>query len=213
MTYDGWSPSYIFPTLFVPPKDYPTPGELFPASINRTATSRSIRFINRQDAEAMLIYTHGSCLDNGRAKARAACAYICEPSVDGCIASGLESLDFSGNVPTSPRAELWAAISALRRHRVWVGEGFTTLVLTSHSEYLVKGATEWAPAWVRNNWRGGSRKAKEVDNRDVWEILLEEVKRCHEAGLTVQMWKIRKGLDEKAYRAANGAAWTVHIPQ
>lgn len=39
------------------------------------------------------------------------------------------------------------------------------------SDYLIRGASEWAPRWQRSGWRtkGGS----EVQNRDAWEALLE----------------------------------------
>ncbi|KAG6262212.1 hypothetical protein E4U49_003290 [Claviceps purpurea] len=205
MAYGGRSPSYIFPTIFISPEEYPTPGMLFPASSRSTTT----RFINRRDAQQMLIYTHGSCLNNGQAKARAGCAYVFGPSEDGYIESSLASLDFPNNMPTNPRAELWAVILALRCYPIWVAEGFNKLVLASDSDWLVRGATEWAHVWVCRGWRK-TRSKEKVKNRDLWEIFFAEVKRCHEAGLMVRMWKIPKGLNEAAYWAANGAAWTVH---
>lgn len=42
--------------------------------------------------------------------------------------------------------------------------------LTTDSQYLVKGMTEWAQAWLRNGWRNS--KKEEVANRDLWERLL-----------------------------------------
>ncbi len=42
--------------------------------------------------------------------------------------------------------------------------------LTTDSQYLVKGMTEWIAGWQRKNWKN-SKKA-EVANRDLWERLL-----------------------------------------
>ena len=44
--------------------------------------------------------------------------------------------------------------------------------LTTDSQYLVKGMTEWIAGWQRKNWKN-SKKA-EVANRDLWERLLEQ---------------------------------------
>jgi ribonuclease HI len=39
------------------------------------------------------------------------------------------------------------------------------------SDYLIRGASEWAPRWQRSGWR--TRGGSEVQNRDMWEALLE----------------------------------------
>jgi ribonuclease HI len=67
---------------------------------------------------------------------------------------------------TNNRMELTAAISAL--------ETLTRpcrVVLTTDSQYLVKGMTEWISGWVKKGWVN-SRK-EPVLNRDLWERLLE----------------------------------------
>jgi ribonuclease HI len=65
---------------------------------------------------------------------------------------------------TNNRMELLAAISALealnRRCRV---------VLTSDSEYLRRGITEWIVNWKRRGWVTANRTP--VLNRDLWERL------------------------------------------
>jgi ribonuclease HI len=67
---------------------------------------------------------------------------------------------------TNNRMELTGAIEALaslkRPCRV---------VLTTDSQYLVKGMTEWLDGWVKKGWKN-SRK-EPVLNRDLWERLLE----------------------------------------
>lgn len=43
--------------------------------------------------------------------------------------------------------------------------------LTTDSEYLKKGMTEWVDSWVRRGWKNSQKKP--VANRDLWERLLE----------------------------------------
>jgi ribonuclease HI len=42
--------------------------------------------------------------------------------------------------------------------------------LTTDSQYLVKGITEWIGSWQRKGWKNS--KKEEVANRDLWERLL-----------------------------------------
>jgi ribonuclease HI len=46
--------------------------------------------------------------------------------------------------------------------------------VTTDSNYIVKGMTEWINGWIRNNWRNSQKK--EVLNRDLWERLLKASK-------------------------------------
>jgi len=69
---------------------------------------------------------------------------------------------------TNNRMELLGAISgleALKRP--------CHIRLTTDSQYLIKGVTEWSAGWRRNGWRNS--KKEEVANRDLWERLLELV--------------------------------------
>ncbi len=45
------------------------------------------------------------------------------------------------------------------------------VVLTTDSQYLVKGMTEWMAGWLKRGWKNS--KKEEVLNRDLWERLLE----------------------------------------
>lgn len=65
---------------------------------------------------------------------------------------------------TNNRMELTAAIrglSALKRP--------CQVDVTTDSQYLRKGVTEWMPQWKRRGWRTANGKA--VQNRDLWEEL------------------------------------------
>jgi len=81
--------------------------------------------------------------------------------------NGVEK-ELSGYEPetTNNRMELSAAIAglaALTRP--------CKVRLTTDSEYLKKGITEWIHAWVKKGWKNSQKK--EVANRDLWERLLE----------------------------------------
>ena len=84
--------------------------------------------------------------------------------------SGKEK-EISGCEPrtTNNRMELMAVISAIealkRPCRIRV---------TTDSNYIVKGMSEWINGWILNNWRNSQKKG--VLNRDLWERLLKAVK-------------------------------------
>jgi ribonuclease HI len=76
--------------------------------------------------------------------------------------------ELSGYAPetTNNRMELTAAIAGLealiRPCRVR---------LTTDSEYVKKGMTEWVAGWVLRGWKNAQKKP--VANRDLWERLLD----------------------------------------
>ncbi|HET8727424.1 MAG TPA: ribonuclease HI [Alphaproteobacteria bacterium] len=65
---------------------------------------------------------------------------------------------------TNNRMEMTAAIQALEALKRPV-----TVALTTDSEYLRKGITEWLPAWKRRGWKTADRKP--VKNVDLWQRL------------------------------------------
>jgi ribonuclease HI len=67
---------------------------------------------------------------------------------------------------TNNRMELTAAIEALRQLT-----RPCRVTVTTDSQYLVKGMTEWIEGWQRKGWRNS--KKEPVLNRDLWEALLE----------------------------------------
>ncbi|MCP3175898.1 ribonuclease HI [Desulfuromonas sp. KJ2020] len=69
---------------------------------------------------------------------------------------------------TNNRMEMMAAIAgleALKRP--------CQVHLTTDSQYLYKGMTEWIQGWIRKGWKNS--KKEEVLNRDLWERLLAAV--------------------------------------
>jgi ribonuclease HI len=65
---------------------------------------------------------------------------------------------------TNNRMELMAAIMALEH----IEEG-CRVELTTDSQYVAKGVTEWLANWKRNNWRNSQKKP--VKNQDLWQRL------------------------------------------
>jgi ribonuclease HI len=98
------------------------------------------------------------------------------PGVGGwgtVLRTGSHERELSGaeEITTNNRMELMAAIRGLEALKRPCG-----VVLTSDSQYLVKGMTEWLPGWMAKGWR--TSKKEEVLNRDLWERL-HELSRSH----------------------------------
>ena len=69
---------------------------------------------------------------------------------------------------TNNRMELQAAIESLR--------ALTQpchVVLTTDSEYLRRGITEWLPQWKKRQWK--TKQNKPVKNVDLWQLLDQAV--------------------------------------
>ncbi len=71
---------------------------------------------------------------------------------------------------TNNRMELLAAIEALEALK-----RPCTVILTTDSQYVRKGITEWMMNWKRNGWKTASRKP--VKNADLWQRLDQAVAR------------------------------------
>jgi ribonuclease HI len=108
------------------------------------------------------IWTDGGCLGN---PGPGAWAFVAR-SADG-------TLERSGFDPqtTNNRMELTAvreALAEISRHPGWKG---LPLTLSTDSQYVQKGITEWIHAWARNGWKTSAKKP--VKNSELWLALLE----------------------------------------
>ncbi len=107
------------------------------------------------------IFTDGACRGNPG------------PGGWGALLScrGKEKELFGGEpLTTNNRMELMAAIEALRSLR-----RRCSVVLTTDSQYVRNGITEWMPNWKRRGWKTAARKP--VKNEDLWRELDEQVQR------------------------------------
>jgi len=82
------------------------------------------------------------------------------------LRSGSTVKELSGGAreTTNNRMELTAAITALEALK-----RPCNVVLTTDSQYLVKGMREWLAGWIRKGWINS--KKEPVLNRDLWERL------------------------------------------
>lgn len=71
---------------------------------------------------------------------------------------------------TNNRMELTAAIEALRALK-----RPCSVRLTTDSQYLKRGITEWLPQWIANGWRRAN--GQPVENADLWQRLQQEAAR------------------------------------
>lgn len=75
---------------------------------------------------------------------------------------------------TNNRAELMGPIKALE-DLFFVGKSLN-IILTSDSQYVTKGISEWLPKWVRAGWKKRNYKTKvleDVANKDLWKRLYD----------------------------------------
>jgi ribonuclease HI len=99
------------------------------------------------------------------------------PGVGGygaILRSGTTEKELSGAAgeTTNNRMEMTAAIEALAALK-----RPCTVIITTDSQYLVKGMTEWLAGWIRKGWLNS--KKEPVLNRDLWERLMA-VSRPHD---------------------------------
>ncbi len=106
--------------------------------------------------EKVKIYTDGACKGNPG------------PGGYGCIIvrnGKTRELKGGERETTNNIMEMTAAIVALQQL-----DKPSEVELTTDSQYLVKGMTEWINGWVRKNWVTASKQP--VKNKDQWQELL-----------------------------------------
>ena len=107
---------------------------------------------------AVEIFTDGACKGN--------------PGPGGwgvLLRYGTTEKELYGGEPqtTNNRMELMAAIEGLKALKK-----ACSVTLTTDSQYVRKGITEWLPGWKRKNWRTAS--GQPVKNQDLWQLLDEQ---------------------------------------
>jgi len=109
------------------------------------------------------IFTDGACSGN---PGPGGYGIIIRQNANEKVLSGFEP-DTTNN-----RMEMTAVIEALKQLR-----GPSRVRIFTDSNYVIRGMTEWLPAWIRKNWLNSQKKP--VLNRDLWEILLN-VSKSHD---------------------------------
>ena len=119
------------------------------------------------------------------------------------LASGVQEKEGSGPAPdtTNNRMELMAAIRGL--------EALTKpcqVVLSSDSQYVVKGIQTWLRDWKRRGWKKAD--GKPVMNADLWQALDAELAR-HQVEARWVKGHAGHAENERVDRLANEAAQTL----
>lgn len=109
-----------------------------------------------------IIYTDGACSGNPGPGGWG--AVVLDPKGQVRELGGGESST------TNNRMEMTAALEALRS--LPAAEKVT---IYTDSTYLIRGITQWAWGWRKNNWKTSS--GEEVSNRDLWEALTQAIQR------------------------------------
>ena len=111
-------------------------------------------------SERTEIYTDGGCLGN---PGPGAWAFVIHASGKTVQRSGFQA------ATTNNRMELTAVIEALKAldsGQLPAGP----VEVTTDSQYVQKGITEWIRSWEKNGWRTSAKKP--VKNDDLWKALL-----------------------------------------
>jgi ribonuclease HI len=101
------------------------------------------------------IFTDGGCKGNPG------------PGGYGCIIKqngDVQELKGGSPETTNNIMEMTAAIVALQQL-----PDPCNIKLTTDSQYVVKGVTEWMKGWIRNGWKTASRQP--VKNKELWQEL------------------------------------------
>jgi ribonuclease HI len=115
--------------------------------------------MSESTAERVVLYTDGACKGN--------------PGPGGwgvLLEWGDHRKELCGgeSETTNNRMEITAVIEGLRA----LSRPCQVLVVTD-SVYVKDGVTKWMAGWKRNGWRTAAKKP--VKNRDLWEVLDEEL--------------------------------------
>ncbi|GMT42628.1 MAG: ribonuclease H [bacterium] len=108
---------------------------------------------NNNNVEKVEIFCDGSCLGN--------------PGPGGwgaIIRSGQKEVELSGGkrMTTNNEMEMTAVIESLKTLA-----SPSEAVVTTDSQYVVKGMTQWIHSWIKNGWKTANKKP--VKNRGLWE--------------------------------------------
>lgn len=107
------------------------------------------------------IFTDGSCLGNPGPGGYGAILLYKEHRKE--LSAGFE-------LTTNNRMELLAPIEALKSLKEPC-----KVILTTDSQYVRQGITQWIEKWIKNNWKTAAKQP--VKNVDLWQALYKENQR------------------------------------
>ncbi|KAK1226956.1 hypothetical protein PQX77_010024 [Marasmius sp. AFHP31] len=180
-----------------------------------------------------LVFTDGACLGNGKEEAQAgigiAMGSVAEDRMS--VPSSDLNWDTAAAERTSQRAELLAALEGINRassltascykaklsslqHRGPRDPADTDTrcwIITTDSEYVVKGITEWLSKWKRNGFRNAS--GNKVSNLDLFTLLDETISQLEvTTNERIGFWRVPRELNTIADDLAKRAARMDRMP-
>jgi len=104
---------------------------------------------------SLLIYTDGSCINNGKQNAKAGIGIYCKEA-DLYISKRITGKQ------TNQRAELSAILIALENITISV---YDKITIYTDSMYSINCLTQWIKNWIKNNWL--DKHKKPIKNKDL----------------------------------------------
>ncbi|TRX91649.1 hypothetical protein FHL15_007431 [Xylaria flabelliformis] len=164
--------------------------------------------------DSLVVAVDGPCPGNGTYQAtKSACGVFFGPLAPNNMSFRVP--DTPGYSHTSQRAELSAAIAAIKASKPFIYNGGQVdcedcatpctvkhLVIKSDSAYLVNGMTEHIEKWQERGWR--TAKNTEVKNQDLWTKLYDLIYQLYaETEVTIDFWHVLRDQNEDADALAN----------
>ncbi|KAL9630285.1 MAG: hypothetical protein Q9204_004799 [Flavoplaca sp. TL-2023a] len=157
-----------------------------------------------------LIFTDGACRSNGQSGATAGIGVAMGTVEKWQYAIPITTNMDHGQRRTSQRAELLAALSGLQLIVAIVqlnqpgNDERKSWVIATDSEYVVKGMTEWLPAWKNNKLR--NRRNAKPANLDLFLQLDAALSIGESKGIKVGFWHVPRENNTIADKLAKEAA-------
>lgn len=114
-----------------------------------------------------IIYTDGACAENGKRNG----GFGGWGAIITNRAGQRKELSGWASGTTNNCMELAGPITALKLIADNKNDPTLKVALLTDSQYVIRGALEWAPNWVKNGWRNS--KGDPVANRILWELFLD----------------------------------------
>ncbi|AGD92547.1 putative ribonuclease H protein [Megavirus lba] len=114
------------------------------------------------DIENVIVFTDGSCVNNGRKHAVGGIGIHFPDRTLNDI-----SRIFTKGCCTNQRTELYAILYAIKYVHSEIGLQNCILNIFTDSQYSINCITKWVPAWIKNNWKTKNNTA--VANREFIE--------------------------------------------
>lgn len=180
------------------------------------------RFFRKNNPRQTLLFANGTCLYHEGSDARGGCGVLVHdhlvpwPSA-GKVHLRLEPYDprwansmnpRTGNrgVQITNRAELRAVLLALM-FRPWPREGFTSVVIASSSEYVVRTLADPGSVRAIDDWsRRNTYRPAIIEHQDLWQAVLRRVTVLRHCGTPVFVWLIPREWNADANALARQGA-------